>query len=117
MIKLKRAYDVATPDDGARFLVERLWPRGVAKADLPLEGWLKDIAPSARLRTWYHHDVARWPEFRTRYLAELEHNAEALDPLRRAVRHGTVTLVYAARDVEHNSAVVLKEFLERRVGR
>jgi uncharacterized protein YeaO (DUF488 family) len=69
-IRLKRAYEKRSPDDGSRFLVERLWPRGVRKADLPLDGWLKDVAPSTELRQWFAHDPAKWPEFRTRYLAE-----------------------------------------------
>ncbi len=113
MIKLKRAYEPASRSDGTRFLVERLWPRGVTKAALGVEAWLKDIAPSPALRTWYAHDVAKWPEFRRRYLAELKTNAAAVRPLVAAARKSTVTFVYAARDEEHNSAAVLKEFVER----
>ncbi len=113
MIKLKRAYEPASRSDGTRFLVERLWPRGVTKAALGVEAWLKDIAPSPALRTWYAHDVAKWPEFRRRYLAELKANAAAVWPLVAAARMGTVTFVYAARDEEHNSAAVLKQFVER----
>ncbi len=113
MIRLKRAYDAAAPGDGTRFLVERLWPRGVNRAALKLDGWLKDVAPGPALRTWYRHDVAKWPEFRRRYLAELKANAEALRPLIAAARKGRVTFVYASRDEEHNSAVVLKAFVER----
>lgn len=112
-IRLKRAYEPAEPGDGRRFLVERLWPRGVRKADLPLDAWLKDLAPSPALRTWFGHDPAKWGEFQRRYAAELRANESALAPLRAAAREGTVTLVYAARDTERNSAVLLKEYLER----
>ncbi len=111
MIRLKRAYEPAAAADGKRFLVERLWPRGVTKAAAGLDGWLKDVAPSAALRTWYAHEMQKWPEFRRRYLAELEANADALRPLREAARRGTVTLVFAARDPDHCSALVLKELL------
>jgi len=111
MIRLKRAYEPAAAADGTRFLVERLWPRGMTKAALKLDGWLKDVAPSQELRSWYSHDVARWPEFRRRYLAELAANQEALAPLRAAARSGTLTLVFASRDAEHCSAAVLKEHL------
>ena len=113
MIRLKRAYEAAAAGDGKRFLVERLWPRGVTKAALRLDGWLKDVAPSPALRTWYGHDVKKWAEFRRRYVAELKANAAALAPLRAAARSGTVTLVFAARDPEHCSALVLKQFVER----
>lgn len=113
-IRLKRAYEPAEPDDGQRFLVERLWPRGVRKEDLPLEAWLKDVAPSSALRTWFAHDPGKWGEFKRRYAAELRANEAALAPLRAAARRGTVTLVYAARDPEHNSALLLREHLLRR---
>ena len=117
MIRLKRAYERAAAADGRRFLVERLWPRGVTRAALRLDAWLKDVAPSAALRTWYAHDVKNWPEFRRRYLAELKANADALAPLRAAARAGAVTLVFASRDADHCSALVLKEFLEQHRGR
>jgi uncharacterized protein YeaO (DUF488 family) len=113
MIKLKRAYDAPATNDGSRFLVERLWPRGVAKATLPLDGWLKDVAPSTALRKWFHHDPDRWAEFRTRYFAELKQNEDALSPLRQAVRRGTVTLIFSSHDTEHNNAVALRDFLQR----
>jgi uncharacterized protein YeaO (DUF488 family) len=115
MIKLKRAYDDATDDDGRRFLVERLWPRGVRKADLAIEAWLKDASPSPELREWYGHEPEKWPEFRTRYRAELETEPDAWRPLLDAARGGTVTLVYAARDTERNSAVVLRDVLNERL--
>lgn len=114
-IRIKRAYEAAAAGDGPRFLVERLWPRGVKKTDLPLEGWLKDVAPSTGLRQWYAHEVAKWPQFRQRYLAELRSHAAAAEPLLAAARRGTVTLIYAAHDEEHNGAVVLKQFLESRL--
>lgn len=112
-IRLKRAYEPAEPGDGKRFLVERLWPRGIRKPDLPLEAWLKDVAPSPGLRTWFAHDPAKWPEFTRRYTAELRANEAALAPLRAAARKGTVTLVFAARDTERNSAALLREYLLR----
>jgi uncharacterized protein YeaO (DUF488 family) len=115
MIKLKRAYDPATEGDGARFLVERLWPRGVRKARLKLDGWLKDVAPSPALRKWYRHDPRKWPEFRSRYFAELRSHSTAWRPLLAAARRGRVTFVYAAHDAEHNGAVALKAFLDRRL--
>ena len=113
MIELKRAYDAPMPSDGRRYLVERLWPRGVRKADLPLDGWIKDVAPSPELRRWFGHEPRRWYAFRTRYLGELRRHTEALTPLLDAARHGPVTLVYSARDTERNAAVVLREYLHR----
>lgn len=112
VIQLKRAYDPVAAKDGKRFLVERLWPRGMRKEALQLDGWMKDAAPSAELRKWFHADPARWPEFRHRYMAELEGNTEACSVLLESARRGTLTLLYAAHDTEHNSAVILKEFLE-----
>jgi uncharacterized protein YeaO (DUF488 family) len=112
MLVLKRAYEDAGPEDGTRFLVERLWPRGIKKTDLPIDGWLKDVAPSATLRQWFGHDPKKWPEFRRRYFAELDRHPEAWDRIRGAARRGPVTLVYSSRDTEHNNAVALKEYLE-----
>ncbi len=117
MIQLKRVYDQAEPEDGARFLVERLWPRGVAKAHLRMDAWLKEAAPSEALRRWFAHDPAKWNEFRRRYRAELADRPEALAPIREAARHGTVTLIYSSHDAEHNNAVALKQFLDRSRGR
>ena len=114
-IHLRRAYEPPGPHEGKRFLVERLWPRGIKKENLALDGWLKDVAPSTELRQWFHHDPEKWPEFRHRYFAELRSHPEALAPLLDAARHGPVTLIYGARDTEHNAAVVLKDYLERRV--
>jgi uncharacterized protein YeaO (DUF488 family) len=113
MLKLKRAYEAPAPDDGARFLVERLWPRGVRKATLSLDGWLKDVAPSPALRRWFDHDPRKWAEFRRRYRAELRRHADALTPLLDAARAGPTTLVYGARDTRHNAAVALRDHLAR----
>ncbi len=113
MIRLKRAYEAPASTDGQRVLVERLWPRGLTRAKAAVDLWLKDVAPSPELRQWFAHDPAKWPEFQQRYRKELEGRKEPLDLLRRMAREGTLTLVYAARDQEHNSAVVLKAFLER----
>jgi uncharacterized protein YeaO (DUF488 family) len=112
MIKLKRVYDAPARGDGARFFVERLWPRGIRKTELPLDGWLKDVAPSTELRRWFAHDPRKWPAFRRRYRRELRTNAASLAPLRAAARKGTTTLVYSARDTEHNAAVVLRDYLD-----
>ncbi len=110
-LQIKRAYEPAAREDGERYLVDLLWPRGVKKEDLALTAWLKNIAPSDELRRWFGHDPARWAEFRRRYQAELQANRPALQPLRAALRRGPLTLVYAARDETHNQAVVLRDFL------
>jgi len=117
MIALKRVYDKAAPEDGVRFLVERLWPRGIRKTDLRLDGWLKDVAPSAALRRWFSHDPKKWSEFQERYFAELDSHSEACAPIRTAARHGRATLVYSSHDTEHNNAVALKEYLSARKGK
>jgi uncharacterized protein YeaO (DUF488 family) len=116
MVALKRAYEKAAPEDGVRFLVERLWPRGVKKTDLQIDGWLKDVAPSDTLRRWFAHDPKKWPEFHRRYFAELDSHPEAWEPIQSAARHGRVTLVYSAHDTEHNNAAALKEYLQARMG-
>ena len=110
-IRLKRAYDPPDAADGTRVLVDRLWPRGLAKATAGIDLWLKDIAPTTALRQWFNHDPAKWPEFEERYRAELAGNP-ALDDLRQRARQGPITLVYASRDQAHNQAVVLKRLLE-----
>ncbi|HEY8375429.1 MAG TPA: DUF488 domain-containing protein [Nannocystis sp.] len=115
MFRIKRTYDPPAREDGYRYLVERLWPRGIKKDDLALDAWLKDIAPSTELRKWYAHQVERWPEFRRRYRAELDKNRDALAPLLEAGHHGNVTLLYSAADEQHNSAVVLREYLEEQL--
>ena len=111
-LQLKRVYDEPTGQDGTRFLVERLWPRGVSKSALADAEWLKEVAPSSELREWFHHDPKRWNEFRRRYFAELKHHKDALYPILEAVHKGTVTLLYSSHDTEHNNAVALREFLE-----
>jgi uncharacterized protein YeaO (DUF488 family) len=116
-VRIKRAYERSEPDDGFRVLVDRLWPRGVAKDDARIDLWLKDIAPSAELRKWFGHDPAHWAEFQHRYLLEIEGHPEAVEQLGAATRDGPVTLVYGAKDEEHNNAVVLKKFIESRLHR
>lgn len=113
MIKLKRIYEPAHTDDGCRVLVERLWPRGISKQRAALDLWLKELAPSSELRTWFGHDPTKWEEFRRRYWDELKENQDSLGQLRGLVRKGDVTLVYAARDVEHNAAVALKDYVDQ----
>lgn len=110
-IRLKRAYDPAAEHDGARVLVDRLWPRGVSKVRAALTLWCRDVAPSTELRQWFGHDPVRWEEFRRRYRAELRANDGAVATLRDLARQGPVTLIYAARDERHNEAVVLRELL------
>ena len=111
-VQLKRVYDHGNEQDGTRFFVERLWPRGVAKSALTDAAWLGEVAPSPELREWFHHDPELWNEFRRRYFAELKHHQDALSPILEAAHKGTVTLVYSSHDREHNNAVALKEFLE-----
>jgi uncharacterized protein YeaO (DUF488 family) len=114
MIKLKRAYEQRSKDDGFRILVDRLWPRGVSKVEAHFDAWLKDVTPSPKLRTWFGHDPAKWDEFRRRYTAELEHENEAVAELRDLIAEKkTVTFVYGAKDSEHTHAIVLKDFIER----
>jgi len=110
-IRLKRAYDSASSGDGARILIDRLWPRGVRKADAAIDVWAKDIAPSTALRRWFGHDPARWHEFRRRYSEEIHRRRNRLDELRTLAQKGRITLVFAARDETHNDAVVLREIL------
>ncbi|MBT0651619.1 DUF488 domain-containing protein [Geomobilimonas luticola] len=112
MIRIKRIYDPPASEDGRRVLVDRLWPRGIAKDAVRLDDWLKEIAPSDELRKWFGHDPAKWEEFRERYRAELQSHAETLATLRVTAKKGTVTLLYGAKDEEHNNAMVLKELLD-----
>lgn len=112
-LQLKRVYEEPNQQDGTRFLVERLWPRGVTKSALADAAWLKEAAPSTELREWFHHDPERWNEFRRRYFAELKHHRDDLAPILEAVRKGTVTLLYSSHDTKHNNAVALKEFLDQ----
>ena len=115
MLKTKRAYESAEISDGERFLVDRLWPRGIKKEKLEMKAWLKDVAPSPALRKWFAHDPARWQEFQERYRAELESNPDAWQPILAAANQGNVTLLYSARETEHNSAVLLRSFLEEQM--
>ena len=118
MIRIKRAYEAAEKADGERFLVDRLWPRGVSKERLELTAWVKEAAPSNELRKWYHHDADQWDEFRKRYVKELEAAPEAWAPLLEAARKKkTVTLLFASQHVEQNNAVALKAFLEKKLGK
>ncbi len=110
-INLKRVYDPPSAEDGPRYLVDRLWPRGIKKENLQLAGWLKGLAPSAELRKWFGHDPSRWEEFKHRYFTELEQKPETWRPLIQALEEGPITLLYAASDQEHNNAVALKAFL------
>lgn len=116
-VRLRRAYDEPGLDDGHRVLVDRVWPRGRTKEALRLDSWARDLGPSTQLRTWFGHDPARWPEFQARYHAELAEpdKAQALDALAAQARRGAVTLVYGARDREHNQARVIADELERRL--
>lgn len=118
MIQLKRVYDEikggSAKAEGTRFLVERLWPRGIKKEALHFDAWLKNAAPSPELRTWFGHDPAKWKEFQRRYFAELDKEPEALKPIRKAMREGQVTFLYSSHDAEHNNAVALKTYLTRR---
>ena len=110
-IRVKRAYEPAAPSDGARILVDRLWPRGLLREEAHVDAWLKDIAPSTALRKWYGHDPEKWPEFRSRYLAELKHNSAVAELRERLAKAKKVTLLFAAKDSQHNNATVLRDFL------
>ncbi len=118
MIALQRAYEDPGPNDGYRVLVDRVWPRGRSREELRLDRWARELGPSTALRKWFGHDPARWEEFRSRYRDELRapKSARILDELATQARHGTLTVVYGARDTEHNQAVVIAEELERRAG-
>lgn len=117
MIQLKRVYDQARSTDSTRFLIERLWPRGVKKSSLRLDGWLKEVGPSHELRRWFSHDPRKWDEFRRRYFSELRKNAKAWAPILKAAREGRVTLLFSSHDTEHNNAVALEEFLGTRMSK
>ncbi len=112
MISTKRVYEPAEAEDGARFLVERLWPRGVKKASLPMQAWMKEVAPSDELRRWFGHEPEKWDEFQRRYRLELQSQPDVWQPILEAARHGNVTLIYSAHDTQHNNAIALKSFLD-----
>jgi uncharacterized protein YeaO (DUF488 family) len=115
MLKIKRVYEAAEESDGQRFLVERLWPRGMKKEALKMNAWLKAVAPSNDLRRWFGHDPAKWDEFQQRYRAEMESNPAAWAPIVQAAQQGDVTLLYSAHDTEHNNALTLQAFLAQRL--
>lgn len=117
MLKLKRAYDPVSKSDGLRFLVERLWPRGLSKAKVHVDAWMKDVGPSTQLRKWFSHDPAKWPQFRRRYFRELDARPDAWQPILSKARRGPVTLVYSSHDALHNNAVALQEYLRARARR
>lgn len=110
-VRIKRVYETPAADDGKRILVDRLWPRGLTKERAKIDIWLKDIAPSAELRTWFGHDPAKWDEFQKRYVAELDANKETVAQLRQELASGPATLVFGAKDELHNDVVVLKNYL------
>lgn len=113
MIRLKRIYDPVSEEDGRRILVDRLWPRGLSKDAARIDEWLKDLAPSDELRKWFSHDLTKWQEFRKKYIKELLEKQDMIAKLRAEARNKTITLLFAARDIEHNNAVVLKEALKQ----
>ena len=115
MIQLKRVYDPASSTDGIRFLIERLWPRGMKKTSLRLDAWLKEVGPSTKLRRWFSHDLKKWDLFRRRYFSELRQNAKVWAPILKAARRGRVTLLFSSHDTEHNNALALKGFLDARM--
>lgn len=114
LLEVKRAYEPPAPDDGARVLIDRLWPRGVKKEDAGIDEWIKEIAPSTALRKWFGHDPSRWQEFRRRYQSEIRQHPNEFDRLRALARRGRITLVFSAHDEAHNDAVVLKDLLLER---
>jgi uncharacterized protein YeaO (DUF488 family) len=111
-VKLKRAYDKPTDDDGYRILVDRIWPRGASKEKLKIGDWAKDVAPSTELRKWFGHDPDKWDEFKRRYFRELNNKKEMVDEIRAQMKHHVVTFVFSAKDEKFNNAVALKEYLE-----
>ncbi len=117
MIQIKRVYDPPAKTDGARLLVERLWPRGLKKETAKLDGWNREVAPSTTLRKWFSHDPDKWPEFQRRYRAELDSHAEAWQPILDAAGKRDVTLLFSSHDAEHNNVVALKSYLEERLKR
>ncbi len=115
MIRVKRVYESPAGTDGTRFLVDHLWPRGVKKEELKVKSWIKAVSPSNELRHWFGHEPAKWKEFQRRYFAELDQKPETWQPLVEAAQEGDITLVFSARDEEHNNAVALKSYLEKRL--
>jgi uncharacterized protein YeaO (DUF488 family) len=116
-IRIKRVYEPPDAHDGFRVLVDRIWPRGIAKEQVRADLWLRDVAPSTALRKWFAHDPSKWEEFKKRYFAELDKNPECVHVLLEAASEGTLTLLFSARDAEHNQAIALKEFLLSKVSK
>jgi uncharacterized protein YeaO (DUF488 family) len=114
-IRVKRAYEAASPGDGTRILIDRLWPRGLAKKEAHIDLWLKEIAPSTELRQWFNHEPEKWKEFRQRYFVELRQRPAAVGRLIEAMRKGPVTLLFGSKEARFNNAMALKEFLRARV--
>lgn len=110
-VAIKRVYEAASPEDGERVLVDRIWPRGIAKEAAAVAEWMKEVGPSTELRKWFGHEPARWPEFQRRYRAELAEHDELIDALLERARAGRLTLVYSAKDEARNQAVVIADFL------
>ncbi len=117
MINVRRIYEPPSEREGTRFLVDQLWPRGMKKEEVNVSGWLKDVSPSKELRQWFGHEPAKWNEFQRRYFAELDQKPETWRPLLEAARKGEVTLLFSARDQQHNNAVALKSYLEKRLNK
>jgi uncharacterized protein YeaO (DUF488 family) len=115
MIQIKRVYDPASSEDGVRYLVDRLWPRGIKKDNLAMTAWLKEVSPSNQLRQWTHQNPDTWDEFQRRYSLELDSNPSAWQPIMEAAQNGTVTLLYSASDTVHNNAVALLNYLMRHI--
>jgi len=115
MIRIRRAYSAPLPGEGICYLVDRYWPRGITKESLGARAWLRQAAPSAELCRWFGHEVEKWVEFQRRYAAELDGNPDAWQPLLEAARRGTITLLFGAREEEHNNAAVLKSYLEEKL--
>ena len=114
-IKIKRAYEPKATSDGFRILVDRLWPRGIKKEDAHVDVWMKEVGPSTELRKWFNHEPEKWEGFHKKYLTELQGSPAAAELAKQVQKHATVTLVYSAKDEQHNQAVVIKEFLESKV--
>jgi uncharacterized protein YeaO (DUF488 family) len=115
MVRVKRVYTPATPEDGQRFLIDRLWPRGIKKEDLKIQAWYKEAAPSNELRHWYGHDPDKWCEFNERYFNELDGNPGSWQPLLDAARQGDITLLFSTTELERNNAVSLRAYLEKQL--
>jgi uncharacterized protein YeaO (DUF488 family) len=115
MIRVKRVYDSASPEDGIRILVERLWPRGIKRETFEFDSWFKDVAPSEELRRWFGHEPKKWRTFCDRYFSELDSKTRAWEPIVKAARRGRVTLLYSSRDDVHNNAIALRDYCQEKI--